>query len=123
MTAKVAELLRQAILDKGPEEHVLTRTDKKGGCQPVRDFRKAWEKVCIAAGLGGYVGAACGEPWKAGGCCGKRKYRGLIVHDFRRSAAKALRRAGVAESVIMATGGWKTASMFRRYATVSNKDN
>jgi hypothetical protein len=31
-----------------------------------------------------------------------------------------LRRAGVAESVIMAIG--KTASMFRRYAIVSNKD-
>jgi hypothetical protein len=28
----------------------------------------------------------------------------------------------VAESVIMATGGWTTASVFRRYAIVSNKD-
>ncbi len=45
-----------------------------------------------------------------------------MVHDFRRSAAKALRRAGVPESVIMQTGGWKTASMFRRYAIVSSAD-
>jgi hypothetical protein len=52
MTAKVAELLRQAMLGKGREERVLTRTDKKGGRRPVHDFRKAWEKMCIAAGLG-----------------------------------------------------------------------
>lgn len=33
-----------------------------------------------------------------------------------------LRRAGVSESVITAIGGWKTPSMFRRYAIVSNTD-
>ena len=55
-------------------------------------------------------------------CGGARKYDGLIPHDFRRSAAKAARRAGVPESVIMAMGGWKTPSMFRRYAIVSNAD-
>ncbi len=48
---------------------------------------------------------------------------GLLVHDLLRSAAKALRAAGVPESVIMSTGGWKTASMFRRYAIVSSADN
>ena len=41
---------------------------------------------------------------------------------MRRSAAKSLRAAGVPESVIMATGGWKTAAMFRRYAIVSSAD-
>ena len=49
-------------------------------------------------------------------------YRGLIVHDLRRSAARALRTAGVPESVIMAAGGWKTPAMFRRYAIVSSAD-
>jgi hypothetical protein len=52
----------------------------------------------------------------------KRKYSGLIPHDLRRSAAKALRAAGVPESVIMQAGGWKTAAMFRRYAIVSSDD-
>jgi GH18 family chitinase len=33
-----------------------------------------------------------------------------------------LRRAGVAESVIMSIGGWKTAATFRRYAIVSHSD-
>ena len=56
--------------------------------------------------------------------CGsrKREYRGLIPHDLRRSAAKAARRAGMAESVIMTMGGWKTPAMFRRYAIVSSAD-
>ena len=104
---------------------MLTRTDKNGVRHPVHDFRKTWQRACISAGLGEYVCAACAEPWHNKGCpcgCGKRKYRGLIVHDLRRSAAKELRRVGVSESVIMATGGWKTAAMARRYAIASNKD-
>ena len=50
------------------------------------------------------------------------KKEGLEVHDLRRSAAKAMRLAGVAESTVMKIGGWKTASMFRRYAIDSHKD-
>jgi hypothetical protein len=38
----------------------------------------------------------------------------MILHDFRRSAPKELRRAGVPESVIMRMAGWETNSMFRR---------
>jgi integrase len=76
--------------------------------------------------MGEFVCRACERPaTKRKRCeCGARgrKYRGLIVHDLRRSAAKALRRAGVPESVIMATGGWKTPAMFRRYAIVSSAD-
>ena len=60
---------------------------------------------------------------KVQGMRGERPtYRGLIVHDLRRSAARALRTAGVPESVIMAAGGWKTPAMFRRYAIVSSAD-
>ena len=116
MTAKVAELLRAAIADKAPDDHVLTRE----GNRPVKEFRKAWWNLCIGAGLGEFVCHECDGPWTGEECadCGglMRKYRGLIPHDLRRSAAKALRRAGVPESVIMATGGWKTPAMFRRYA-------
>jgi integrase len=95
MTAKVVELLREATAGKAAEDFVLTREDGK----PVKDFRNAWENLTTRAGL-----------------------PNLIVHDLRRSAAKALRAAGVPESVVMAIGGWKTPAMFRRYAIVSTAD-
>jgi integrase len=121
MTAKVEELLRIAATRKRPDDFVLTRVDGKA----VKDFRRAWQNLCVRAGLGSFVCAGCDRPATAKKCeCGnrKRKYRGLVRHDLRRSAAKALRRAGVPESVIMAMGGWKTPAMFRRYAIVSSAD-
>lgn len=121
------ELLRATCDGKQKDDHVFTRDDGK----PIKDFRGAWRNMYVRAGVGEYRCAGCGEPWqpvkefgrRRCGCGSKnRKYKGLIPHDSRRSAAKALRRAGVPESVIMATGGWKTASMFRRYAIVSETD-
>jgi hypothetical protein len=50
-------------------------------------------------------------------CSGKRtRYTGLIFHDLRRTAARNLRRAG------MKIGGWRTRSVFERYAIVSRGD-
>jgi integrase len=121
MTAKVAELLRAAVAGKAADDRVLTR---EGGAR-VGDFRKAWQNLCTRAGLGAFLCRKCEQAVAGHKCeCGGRgrEYRGLLVHDLRRSAAKALRAAGVPESVIMATGGWRTASMFRRYAIVSSAD-
>jgi integrase len=130
MTAKVAELLRLAVADKRPDEFVLTRKieiGKRTVHRPVRSVRAAWRNLCQRAGLGEFVCRQCERAAtmrQSCECGGRgRKYRGLIIHDLRRSAAKALRRAGVSESVIMATGGWKTPAMFRRYAIVSSADN
>jgi integrase len=61
----------------------------------IRDFLGAWHGACRRAGL-----------------------PGRIPHDFRRTAARNLIRAGVSQSVAMAIGGWKTDSVFRRYAIV-----
>ena len=131
MTPKIYELLRAACEGKAPDDQVLTREDNR----PVRDFREAWRNLCLRAGLAKLTCRKCGETGKleleAAYQCPKCKtakrddfrYEGLIPHDMRRSAAKAMRRAGVAESVIMATGGWKTAAMFRRYAIVSDADS
>jgi integrase len=47
---------------------------------------------------------------------------GLLFHDLRRSGARNCRRAGVGEDVIQRIGGWKTASMFKRYNIVDERD-
>ena len=47
---------------------------------------------------------------------------GFLFHDLRRSGARALRRAGVDELTIMALGGWRTRSMFARYAITDSRD-
>lgn len=47
---------------------------------------------------------------------------GRTPHDFRRTAARNLIRAGVAQHVVMQLCGWKTDAMFRRYAIVDERD-
>lgn len=46
----------------------------------------------------------------------------LIFHDFRRTATRNLRCAGVAEGVVEKIGGWRTRSVFERYAIVTQAD-
>ena len=59
------------------------------------------------------------EPGRA---CEAAKVPDLLFHDLLRTAARNLRRAGVAEGVIMKIGGWRTRSVFERYAIVSQSD-
>ncbi len=67
--------------------------------EQIGDFRKAWKTACTATGL-----------------------TGLLVHDFRRSAARNLVRAGVPERVAMDITGHSTRSMFDRYSISSTAD-
>jgi len=95
MTRRVHELLKLCVFGKQPEVFVFTRSNG----QPVRDFRGTWEGACEKAGV-----------------------PDLLFHDLRRTAARNLRKAGVAEGVIMKIGGWRTRSVFERYAIVSQAD-
>jgi integrase len=72
--------------------HVFHRDSKK-----IRDFRKAWETACAAAG-----------------CAGR------IPHDLRRTAVRNLERSGVARSAAMQMVGHRTEAVYRLYA-ISDK--
>jgi integrase len=67
--------------------------------RPVGDFRRVWTRACEQAGV-----------------------PGLMFHDFRRSAARNLRRAGVGPDVAMQITGHETDSMWRRYSIVKEDD-
>jgi integrase len=67
--------------------------------KPIRDCHTAWRSACRRAG-----------------CPGR------IFHDLRRTAVRALERAGVARSVATKLTGHKTEAVYRRYAIVSESD-
>jgi len=101
-------------------QHVFHRNG-----EPMGSFRKSWITACVAAGLGREVREpdtkdAAGTVIKRGSLIKKEAFR--IVHDFRRTAARNLSRAGVPEQVIMRICGWKTRSVFDRYRIVPEAD-
>jgi len=123
MTEAVRALLSACVRGKATAEPVFTRADGS----PVRDFRVTWERACTRAGVGQTICGDCSTAMDSGRACPKCKsqrsvYSGLIFHDLRRTAARNLRRAGIPETVIMKIGGWRTRSVFERYAIVSRTD-
>jgi len=95
MTDEICKLLTALVHRKSVEAHVFTRSNGR----PVCDFRGTWKNACAHAGV-----------------------PDLLFHDLRRTGARNLRRAGVAEGIIMKIGGWRTRSVFERYAIVSRSD-
>jgi len=75
-------------------EYLLAR-----GSRPIKDFRVSWGLACERAGV-----------------------PELLFHDLRRTAVRNLRRAGVAESVIMKITGHRTRGVFERYNITDQSD-
>jgi len=75
-------------------------------------FGKQWRRACVKAGLGRRVkdekGVLC--------------YTGKTFHDFRRTAARNMIRAGVPQSIAMRVIGHQTDAMFNRYDITDNRD-
>jgi site-specific recombinase XerD len=59
------------------------------------------------------LGKKAGEEW--------HQYERLIPHDFRRSAARNLIRAGVDQSIAMRITGHRTVAVFQRSNIVSTE--
>jgi integrase len=74
--------------------HVFHRAGR-----PVRGFNGPWAAAA----------AMIGQP-------------ALLLHDLRRSGARALIRAGVPEDTVMRMGGWRTRAMLTRYNIVDCSD-
>lgn len=103
---------------------IVTHVFHRNG-DPIRHFRRSWKTACVAAGLGKEIRHpdvldAKGNVVERGKLIRKEVYR--IPHDYRRSAARNLSRAGVPEAVIMRLCGWKTRSVFDRYRIVAERD-
>lgn len=123
MTPAVQALLQQLCHGKRPADKVFTRDDGS----EVKYPRVAWSKLCIGVGLGTWHCLGCGHEQTERGRCPqcnvyRWSYRGLHVHDLRRTAARRLIRAGVPEPVAMKILGHETNSCFRRYNIVTNTD-
>jgi len=104
--------------------------------QPITDYRKCWRTACVTNGLGAYYCRDCRnargqyesqlDAEKKCPGCGKKsenpKYIGRIFHDFRRSAAYEMWKAGNSEEDCMKVTGHKTASIFKRYADLFSEE-
>jgi integrase len=90
-------------------------TPKRGKVFDAANLRTEWEVACAAVGLGTRTEIE-GEKWNW------HRYKGLRIHDMRRSAVRNLIRAGVSEKVCMDISGHKTVEVFRRYDITATGD-
>ncbi len=89
--------------------------------QPLGDFKRAWATARIKAGLASVVKDASGKVvTKKDGT--PRYVFEKTIHDFRRTAARNLSRAGVRRDVAKAITGHVTDVMYSRYNITDEGD-
>ena len=102
----------------------------------IRDYRKCWRTVCVLNGFGQWYCRSCRDADlnfvsvldvkkvcpKCGLKCREPKYIGKIFHDFRRSCAHELWKAGNTVEDCMEVMAQKTPAMFKRYADLFSEE-
>lgn len=85
----------------------------------VKNFRRSWNTACreISLGYGYKLTKKYNETWER-----RNLEPGPTIHDFRRTAARNLIRAGVSRSVAKKITGHKTDAMFERYNITDARD-
>jgi integrase len=87
------------------------RTKKTSGISPCVFHRRGGRAISYSAYRKAFAEA-----------CGKAGIDEKTTHDFRRTVARDLRRAGVSETVSMTITGHESPQVFRRYAIVATKE-
>jgi integrase len=88
----------------------LSSLPREGKVFDGRNLRKGFQAACVKVGLGVKTGP---KVWQ---------YKGLLIHDFRRSGVRNLIRSGVPRRVAMKISGHLTESTFERYNIVDSTD-
>jgi integrase len=89
---------------------ILKKLPRKGRVFDARNLRKSFQAACVKVGLGRETGP---NVWQ---------YKGLLLHDFRRSSVRNLIRSGVPRRIAMRISWHLTGSMFERYNIVDSRD-
>jgi integrase len=89
---------------------IFKRFPRKGRVFDARNLRKCFQAACVKLGLGVKTGP---KVWQ---------YKGLLLHDFRRSGVRNLIRSGVPRRIAMKISGHLTESTLERYSIVDSTD-
>jgi integrase len=134
--AEILNLTWEAVDFQAKELRLRTSKNKEGRCIPLQGelwdvIERQWEarevklkdRTLISHWVFHNNGQQIKSYYKAWHtACNKAGIPGKLPHDFRRTAARNMTRAGVTETVAMSITGHKTNSMFRRYNITSQED-